>query len=310
MSCPNPHWLIAQQSPITQIEGIMVDRLYQRRLKTLLSVDDITKELDITLSELEVINNTIFIFTSDNGFRLGQFSMPMSKFHPYENDVRVPMLIRGPIDIITSNNISDRNNNYYDNIFATHVDLMPTLLGLVHKNSSQDIVPQTMDGSNLAGVFLNPKNNNQQQNKFPLKKSILIEYKSLGNTIRYNHQVDAHNHTFLALRIIDPAIVNPKYRNIKYIEFRNSHDDWNNIKPPTQIELFNLDEDPYEINNIANATSRFILQLLSKKIQSILHCKGRNCHEEMMMLPLFFKNNSSLVHNYNNMSVTMSSLVL
>jgi arylsulfatase A-like enzyme len=76
LSCPNHHWLVRNQPPLTTLQGNEVDKLYQSRLKSLLSVDDLVEEMIQTLDDLEILDNTYVIFTSDNGFRLGQFRIP------------------------------------------------------------------------------------------------------------------------------------------------------------------------------------------------------------------------------------------
>ncbi|MFY0407274.1 sulfatase-like hydrolase/transferase [Solicola sp. PLA-1-18] len=40
--------------------------------------------------------NTYVVITSDNGYRLGQLSMPNGKATPYDADVRVPLIVSGP----------------------------------------------------------------------------------------------------------------------------------------------------------------------------------------------------------------------
>ena len=74
--------------------------------------------------------------------------MPQGKFHPYENDVRVPFMIRGP-GIFSESSVRD-------DIVATHVDVMPTLLGLIDGGVHDSVsIPSTMDGRNLAKDLLN-----------------------------------------------------------------------------------------------------------------------------------------------------------
>ena len=36
------------------------------------------------------------MFHSDHGYHLGEFSMPIDKRQPYEFDIRVPFILRGP----------------------------------------------------------------------------------------------------------------------------------------------------------------------------------------------------------------------
>jgi N-acetylglucosamine-6-sulfatase len=261
---------------LTQKQGEKIDQLYQSRLKTLLSVDDLVRDLVTTLEDLGVLNNTYILFTSDNGYRLGQFQMSVCKLHPYENDIRVPMIIRGPGIAAGGKTRSD--------IVGTHVDLMPTLLGLVNAaaaaagdNSGNDdsVIPETMDGSNLASLLLlnnvNPQAPTTSANN---NRSLLIEYMSLGEVVRYQHLIDTYNHTFVALRILDP------HRNWKYVEFRDSRVDWNATSPWLEREFFDLNRDPYELHNRIHQTSPLLLKALEAKLQRLLHCQGSSCRIE------------------------------
>ena len=67
--------------------------------------------------------------------------------------------------------------------------------------------------------------------------------------ISYEHLEDTDNNTFRTLRILDPsAPVGSPLRNAKYSEFVG-RDDWDHKHGPLECELFNLDEDPWEMNN-------------------------------------------------------------
>ena len=43
-----------------------------------------------------VLDNTYIFFTSDHGYALGQQCRPSEKFNVYDNNIRIPMLVRGP----------------------------------------------------------------------------------------------------------------------------------------------------------------------------------------------------------------------
>ena len=49
-----------------------------------------------TLDELGVAGNTYVVFTSDNGYHLGQYRLTHGKRTPYDADIRVPTVIAGP----------------------------------------------------------------------------------------------------------------------------------------------------------------------------------------------------------------------
>jgi N-acetylglucosamine-6-sulfatase len=71
-------------------------RLHQRRLASMLSVEDLLEDVVATLRAEGELDNTYIFFTSDNGFHLGQHRLTQGKRTAYEEDIRVPLLVRGP----------------------------------------------------------------------------------------------------------------------------------------------------------------------------------------------------------------------
>lgn len=257
-STDNHHWLIRNQLPMTNREAEEADTLLVSRLKALISVDDLVDDVFQVLDDHDILADTYVIFTSDNGFHLGQFRLPGGKWQAYEDDIRLPMMIRGP----------GVQPNTTSTMLATHVDLMPTLLGL----AGQTNIPATMDGRNLAScILVGEENVGDDCNSSSTSSSVLVEYLSLGNVTRYNHTMDYYNHSFLALRTIiqqpqsknDFSIIdhwsynmfdnsgpNITLRDVKYIQYRDSRVDWTAVQPLLEQELFDLDRDPYELQNL------------------------------------------------------------
>jgi arylsulfatase A-like enzyme len=62
------------------------------------------------------LDNTYFVFTSDNGYRHGEHTMVHGKHTPYEEDINVPLFVRGP-----GVSKGERLPN-----FALNIDLAPT----------------------------------------------------------------------------------------------------------------------------------------------------------------------------------------
>jgi arylsulfatase A-like enzyme len=81
---------------LSQEEIREIDSGYRGRLQTLLSVDEMVAALDEALTESGAIDNTYVIFTSDNGFFLGEHRIPFSKDAPYDESIKVPLIARGP----------------------------------------------------------------------------------------------------------------------------------------------------------------------------------------------------------------------
>ena len=68
---------------------------YQKELESLLAVDEWVGEIYTTLDEAGVLDDTLFIFTSDNGLFHGEHGLTDKGFL-YEEAVHVPLVIRGP----------------------------------------------------------------------------------------------------------------------------------------------------------------------------------------------------------------------
>lgn len=214
VSCPQHHWLLAQQGPISPEEEQEIDELFRDRWRTLVSVDDAIADL--------WRENTYMIITSDHGYQLGQRRLPSAKLNVYDNDLRVPLAVLGP---------GLRRGVVYD-LFSAHVDLAPTLVGLLGGATFES------DGRDLS-LYL-------KQNSTPMLDPILIEYYSLGNVTRTGHLVDdTISNTYRALRF--PA--ESQYGDFLYAEFTKLAD-WN-FSGPFFYEAFQLDNnDPEQLNNI------------------------------------------------------------
>jgi len=71
-------------------------KLYRDRLRSLRAVDDGVEALVGALEASGEIASTYVVFTSDNGFLLGEHRLHEDKFFLYDESIRVPLMIRGP----------------------------------------------------------------------------------------------------------------------------------------------------------------------------------------------------------------------
>ena len=62
----------------------------------MLSVEDLLEQTIATLQETGELGSTYIFFTSDNGFHLGEHRLPRGKRTSYEEDIGIPLMVRGP----------------------------------------------------------------------------------------------------------------------------------------------------------------------------------------------------------------------
>jgi arylsulfatase A-like enzyme len=158
----------------TQIANI--DREYQARLESLQAVDEGVERIIKSLEENGELENTFIFFTSDNGYHLGQHRFLNGKAQPYEEDIRVPLLVSGP---------GVRAGVSLDQ-FALNIDFAPTIAELAQATPGRDI-----DGRSLTPLLVRdtpPANN--------WRKDFLVEFYrapgqpgSPGKVLRTRHEV-------------------------------------------------------------------------------------------------------------------------
>jgi arylsulfatase A-like enzyme len=104
------------------------------------AIDQCIGELMATLDETGLAKNTVVVLTSDHGEMMGSHGVaPLMKKFPYDESVRVPMLLRIP---------GQRHR-----VVATPMntpDILPTMLGLCGLS-----IPSTAEGDDLSAVACN-----------------------------------------------------------------------------------------------------------------------------------------------------------
>jgi len=91
-----PKALRDQATPITKAQAAEIDATYRSMKQSLLSVEDAMETLIRTLTETGELSRTYVFLTSDNGWMRGEHRIPAEKYAPYEESIRVPLIVRGP----------------------------------------------------------------------------------------------------------------------------------------------------------------------------------------------------------------------
>jgi N-acetylglucosamine-6-sulfatase len=119
-----------------------ITRKYRCALESLRSVDDGVGRILDTLRRRGELGDTYVIYTSDNGFLNGEHRLSEAKIKPYEESLRVPLVIRGP-GIPQGRTAHD---------LAINADLAPTIVQLA---GAKPGLP--MDGRSLLPAARNPR---------------------------------------------------------------------------------------------------------------------------------------------------------
>lgn len=97
------------------------DQIYAARLGNLAAVDDMVGNIINRLSSKGLLDNTYVIFTTDNGFHISNHRLPPGKRCPYEEDINIPLYIRGP----------DVAQGVTSATIHSHTDMAPTILQML-----------------------------------------------------------------------------------------------------------------------------------------------------------------------------------
>ena len=123
-------------------------------LRCLAAIDESLGTVLTTLEELGELDNTVVIYSSDNGYFMGEHTF-LDKRLAYESSMRVPMLIRYPKLIKKNSKVKEQ---------CLNIDLAPTILSLAGIT-----VPNYMQGESMVNLLNGKKDKDW-------RKAILFEY--------------------------------------------------------------------------------------------------------------------------------------
>jgi N-acetylglucosamine-6-sulfatase len=227
----------------------VIDALYRKQMQSLQAVDEAVAAVVQALRDSGRLDDTFIVFTSDNGFHMGQHRLEPGKYTPYEPDVHVPLLVRGPgvprgltVDALTLS-----------------VDFAPTFAELAGAT-----LPVEADGRSLVPLL---------EGKPPAswRQAVLLEQFAVPPAPPKTSE----------LQEPDDASSYPSHRGIrtatyKYVEYGTG-----------EKEVYDLKKDPDERLNLRDQMPKTWLATVSKLVKTLAACKGRTCREiEARPVPL------------------------
>jgi arylsulfatase A-like enzyme len=218
---------------------------HRARLASLLAIDEGVAKIVSELEQAGELDDTVIIFTSDNGYLHGEHRFPSEKVVPYEESIRVPLLVRGP-----GFPAGERRRQLIGNI-----DLAPTIVELAGAGAGR-----VMDGESLLPFARAPGHRRQ--------RSLVLEADFAQVPVSFAPFIpEYHRET----NVFYDGIRTGRYKYVHY--FRDV-----NAEPADEEELYDLHADPYELDSLHRSPRHAALKrALERELATFRACAGASC---------------------------------
>jgi N-acetylglucosamine-6-sulfatase len=187
----------------------------RRRSEMLLAVDDGVGRIVETLRSQGILDETVIVFTSDNGFFYGEHGLSLERRMPYEESIRTPLIVRYP-GVAEPGTRIDR--------LVSSIDLAPTALELAG----------VAIGDHVQGRSFVPL---LQGNEAGWRESLLVEFYTYENPFPWLVDMDYR------------AIRTERYKYIHWMQHPDETELYDLVADP--FETRNLVNDPGSANILA-----------------------------------------------------------
>jgi len=202
-----------------------IEENWRQEIETLMGVDEGVEQIVEALRRNGELDNTLLVYMSDNGYMHGEHRALAEKVLPYEESIRVPLVMRGP----------GIPRGRVDRRLVDNVDVPATIL------DATDVAPgRVLDGRSLLELLADPG--------AEWGRDILIENGNGANGV--------------------PAYRGIRTYRFKYVEHRTTG----------EYELYDLDNDPYELHSM-DGFARYakVQRDLKAALRTLVSCVGVDC---------------------------------
>jgi N-acetylglucosamine-6-sulfatase len=260
-----PDW-IKDNPPLSPEQKGYMEELHGDRLRSMLAVDDMIGELVRSLRDSGELSNTYVFFTSDNGFHLGEHRLGAGKWTAYEEDIRVPLIVRGP-------GVPEGRTLHH---MVLNNDLAPTFADLAGVET-----PPFVDGRSLAPLL-----EDDPPPREDWRQRFLIEGVAERGAIPRPPFVDESEVTPLLTG--DPL---PNNWRRTSVAMARSSEEWGRpwmkaLRTEDYLyveykagerELYDLEKDPHQLRNLYAAAKSDLKQRLERQLDALRQCSAEGC---------------------------------
>jgi N-acetylglucosamine-6-sulfatase len=225
-------------------------RAYRCGLASLREVDRGVKRIYSALKEEGEEDDTVFIFTSDNGRFNGEHRLPGGKAFPYEESIKVPLIIRLPGEL--GGDVTPRRESR----LVANIDLPATILELAKGRScTEDGDCRRMDGRSLLPLL------DGRDSEWPRNRTLLLELRerpsSGGGRLPCSYT----------------AVRTRRDLYVRYTELRDR--ETGVCTPGLELEYYDLRRDPEQLENLASRGERRTRRTeLGERLDALRDCSG------------------------------------
>lgn len=227
--------------------------LARQRAESLHVVDQSVKKIIDGLRRTGELDNTLVVFTSDNGYFLGEQGRPEGKILPYDPSLRVPVVMRGPG--IPKGEV--RNDPFLS------IDYAPTFADLGEADARDDV-----DGQSLLDVA---RLGDESVEGF--SRVVLTETDPSGRVRKQLMQDDPIGaHTDRDLRSRVTGIRTSRYLYTEWLPVPGAG------KDQVLVELYDLEKDPEQYDNLAvDDGNEKLLEQFHRLLEKTRTCRAEEC---------------------------------
>jgi N-acetylglucosamine-6-sulfatase len=238
-----------QLKPLDVFAIADVEREYRCRLASLIDVDRGVGKIVSALAAKGELDNTMIAFTSDNGFFHGEHRVAYEKYLPYEEAIRVPLMVRFPTAVGATSVVETPVSN---------IDLTTTITELAGATPCTAAGCRVLDGRSL----------------LPLAQGGIPEWaQDRGILIELDRRFGEATRRLPCL-----------YQGIRtsghlFVEYSSVPDPTDGLcRDADEFEFYDLSSDPFELQNLYPATpgtpQQLVQQQLADRLATLRDCAG------------------------------------
>jgi arylsulfatase A-like enzyme len=240
---------VRRMPPLDEAHVRRLEDEYQRRLASLQAVDDMVERIVAALEAVGALDSTYVIYSSDNGFHLGEHRLPAGKDFAYEEDIRVPAIVRGP-GVPAGHRIE---------AMVLNSDFAPTFAEIAGIEA-----PTFVDGRSFLPLFDSPKQ--------PWRESFLIERRQFEK-----QYVELAEQLGMTTDEIERSAQLDAIRTFAwtYVEYGTG-----------ERELYDVARDPHQLDNVVETADPALVAALAARLAQLRTCRGAECRRLEDLAPM------------------------